>query len=450
MYNIFADSDVLYSPDLIEDGCIVISPKLTMELNKSGSLQFLIPPQNPLYGRLQKLKTIITLMQDDDQVWRGRVLQDERDFYNRRKMFCEGQLSFLLDSVMRPYSYTGTIRNYLNKFLTSHNEQVEEAKQFQLGTVTVEDSNDNIVRSTKEYKQTMDELMEKLPNSSLGGYITTTPLSNGKTAINYLADPGEECDQTILFGENLLDLTEYIDAENVFTVLIPLGAKKTETDENGNETELDERVTIEDVNGGLDYIEDETAIGLFGRIVRTETWDDVTISSNLITKGKAFLAEGIKMAVTLTVRAIDLHLIDVDTEKIKLGSHVRVVSEPHGLDSYFLCTKIELDLLNPENSTYTLGYGFKAMTERQVAAEKLASSAASTASAANTAASNASTAANSATNTAENAASTAENAASTAENANTTANNFWSWFPTITEEDEGKTLKIVDGKWTLV
>ena len=146
-------------------------------------------------------------------------------------------------------------------------------------------------------------------------------------------------------------------------VLIPLGAKQENESENADEQK---RLTIESVNDGKDYIENETAIGLFGRIVNTYTWDDVTQANNLLTKGKKYLEDAVKMAVTLKIKAVDLHLVDVNTESIKLGDYVRVVSEPHGLDEYFLCSKIVADLQNPDKTEFTFGVNFSAMTDKQI------------------------------------------------------------------------------------
>lgn len=435
MYAIFADEELLWSPNLSEEYPL-ISPKCKVKLNKAGSMEFTLPPGNPMYAKLKKLKTNITLQQDDETIWKGRVIHDEKDFFNRKKVYCEGQLSCLLDSIMRPYEYTGTVRGLMNKYISNHNEQVGEDKQFVLGSVTVMDTNDYIVRSNKEYTRTMDEMMGKLPNSVLGGYITTKFLSNGKTSINYLEEPGGLSSQVILFGENLLDITEYIDAENVFTVLIPLGKKaESEGDKEGS------RLTIESVNGGKDYIENTTAINLFGRITKTATWEDVTVASNLLTKGREYLENGIKMAVTLKIKAVDLHLIDVDTEKIALGNYVRVVSDPHELDSYFLCSEINIDLVNPDKTDYILGTGFQAMTDRQVASMKMA---------------------NTAYNTAESASETANNANNTVGDIvsgdyikrgefvayKEAADKKFAVFPSVTATDNGKVMKVVGGKWS--
>ena len=363
MYAIYADGNVLYSPLLVNEGYCVLSPKLTVELNKSGSLSFILPPGNMMYDSIQKLKTIITVLQDGDEVFRGRVLYDEKDFYNRKKIYCEGELSFLTDSIVRPYSFQGGVAELFAQYLNNHNNQVDEEKQFQVGLVTVTDPNDYITRESSDFPKSLDEMKAKLIDL-LGGYFRTRS-EDGVRYLDYVKDYGNISDQIIEFGSNLLDLTEYISAEDVFTVLIPLGAEQEDSD--GNSTG---RLTISSVNNGNDYIEDETAVSLFGRIWKVQEWDDVAVAENLLSKGTEYLKSGIEMAVSLSIKAVDARLLNVDTGRIKLGDQVRVVSLPHKLDKYFLCSKISYDLVNPENTNYTLGVAFSALTEKQASNEK--------------------------------------------------------------------------------
>ena len=101
-------------------------------------------------------------------------------------------------------------------------------------------------------------------------------------------------------------------SSGVFTVLIPLGART----ENEDGTE-GPRLTISSLyQDERDYLENTTAVNLFGRIVRTNVWDDVTVASNLRTKGQTFLNAGVEMAVTLSIKAVDLNLLDVNTGRI--------------------------------------------------------------------------------------------------------------------------------------
>lgn len=354
MYTIYADGQLIYAPNLIEDGYSVLSPKLTAELNKAGSLEFALPPTNPMYDGIQKMKSVLTAHQDGKEIFRSRCLNHEKDFYRRKKIYCEGDLAFLLDSVQRPYSFQGDVPELFRQFISNHNEQVDAFKRFVAGEITVTDANGYINREDKTYPNTLDEINSALIDTH-GGYIRTRLDTDGVRYVDLLADYNSVSSQVIEFGVNLLDITEYIKADDVFTVLIPLGA------------EVDgARLTIKSVNDGKDYIQNDAAISLFGRICKVETWDDVTEAKNLLSKGKAFLDAGIEMAVSLSIKAVDLHLIDVDTEQIRLGDRVRVISKPHGLDSYFLCSKIVLDLVSPDQSEYTFGASFKTLTEHQI------------------------------------------------------------------------------------
>lgn len=316
----------------------------------SGTISF------AMYSYSYYLQKITKVVQSKELFY-GRLLNTEKDFYKRQKAVCEGDLAYLVDSIQRPYDYTGDIPELFKQYITNHNEQVDEKKQFEVGTITVTDSNNYVHYSSVIYPNTLNEIKEKLIQTH-GGYIRTRA-SGKKRYVDYVVKPGVTNSQVIEFGTNLLDITEYVTAENVFTVLVPLG--KMLYDNDGNELG---RLTIKEVNDGKDYLESEVGINLFGRITRTQEWDDVTVADNLMTKGKAYLDDGITMAVSLKVKAVDLHLADVNTEMISVGDEVRVVSPPHDIDTYFLCTKIELDLLTPDNSVYEFGVSFSTLTGR--------------------------------------------------------------------------------------
>lgn len=365
MYTIYADEKLVYAPSLANEGYAVASPKVDVELNKAGSAEFVLPTNNVMYDSITKLKSTIVIYDEDDEIFRCRVTHDEKNFYNQKEVYCEGELSFLVDSVVRPYSFQGEVTELFTKYLSDHNSQVDPKKQFQVGIVTVTDPNDYITRESSDYPKSLDEMKAKLIDL-LGGYFRPR-LENGTRYLDYITDYGSVSDQVIEFGVNLLDLTEYISAEDVFTVLIPLGAEQEDSEGN-----LTGRLTIESVNDGKDYIEDETAVELFGRIWKVQEWDDVTVADNLLTKGTEALQSGIEMAVSLSIKAVDMHLLNVDTSRIKLGDQVRVVSVPHKLDKYFLCSKISYDLANPGNTVYTFGLNFSSLTDKMVSQQKSA------------------------------------------------------------------------------
>ena len=85
------------------------------------------------------------MYQDDNLLFRGRIIDDQSGFYNQKQVTCEGELAFLLDSIQRPYTYTGDIPAYFAQLITSHNSQVDEEHQFKVGNITVTDQNGYIL-----------------------------------------------------------------------------------------------------------------------------------------------------------------------------------------------------------------------------------------------------------------------------------------------------------------
>jgi hypothetical protein len=288
------------------------------------------------------------------------VIDSETDFYNRQKVTAQGELTFLNDSLLRPYDYTGTVSGYFTMLINQHNAQVDSEKQFRVGNVTVTDANDYIVRSNSEASKTWPEMKSKLLDL-LGGYIVPRyEVENGVEVeyLDYLSDSGGHNSQPIVFAENLLDLEQYIDASEVCTVLVPYGKSDGDTGI---------RLDIKTVNDGKDYLESETGIALFGRVVGTEVWDDVTQASNLKTKGQALLDSLILMAVQLTVKAVDLSRLGVNVDAIRIGEYNRVVSPPHSIDAWYQCSGITLRLDKIDGSEFSFGATGTTLTQYQAA-----------------------------------------------------------------------------------
>lgn len=347
MYRIYADQWLLHDDRLEE--LRVMSPKLALEVNTTGSLTFSIYPDHIHYSHIAKFKTIITVYQDDALLFRGRVLDDEIGFYNEKQVVCEGQLAFLLDSIQRPYEFTGSVLAYFTMLVNNHNSQVEAVKQFAVGNVTVTDPNDYIVRSNIDHVNTWEEVNKKLLDL-LGGFLQVR-FEEGIAYLDYLQDFSTLSTQSVEFGKNLLDLKIISRGEGLATALIPLGAKLK--DEEGQDT--DQRLTIESVNGGVDYIFNQDAVDEYGWIFETAVWDDVTEASNLLAKAQAHLAGLIDSVDLLELSAADLAKIDKTVGSFNLGTYVRVISKPHDIDQLMLVSKLDIELFNPAGNKLTLG-----------------------------------------------------------------------------------------------
>ena len=114
-------------------------------------------------------------------------------------------------------------------------------------------------------------------------------------------------------------------------------------------------MTIADVNGGLDYIADAEAVAQYGFIVKAATWDDVTEPGNLLTKGQAHLRELVKAWETIELSAADLAATGQEITSFHIGTQVRAISKPHGLDALFAVTKLSINLFKPAENRLVLG-----------------------------------------------------------------------------------------------
>lgn len=360
MYKIYADDNLIYDSTL-EDYKIT-KGQVSHEVNKSGSFTFTIYKDHPFFDRIIKLKTKITVYKNSDIVFQGRVLNDVNGFYNDKTFTCEGELSYFLDSIQRPWTFTGTPKDLVIQFINIHNEQVEESKRFLIGDITIFDNNDYINRENSEYEDTLTNINTRLLDT-LGGYIYISHTAEGKPIFNYYNDFPFSSEQTIEFGENLLDFTKTNNCQEVATAIIGLGAV-IETEKQTDEEKPKERVTFKDINGGLDYVMDAEAVEKYGKIFKVVVWDDVTEPENLLRKTREYLAESIKQNITIELSAIDLSLLDRQIDTFSLGDYITIISRPHGVNERLLLSKQTLDLLKPSNDKITLGYTYASFTDK--------------------------------------------------------------------------------------
>ena len=358
MYTINIDNRPLYNP--LHDDLALQSPELEEKASKAGTLTFTVPPTHAEFNNFVKLKTICSVYRDGGAypVWRGRVFYTKLNANGTLYVECEGLLAYLLDSNMRVYDYSGTLEGFLEFILNTHNAQVDDAKKITLGTVTVTDENDYIRRSSTQYITCWEALESGLVKTH-GGYVRLRYTDAG-TVLDYLSGTDADLNtatQVIEYGENITDIVQEISAEETYTACIPLGAKVAIETDTGETTE--QRLTVESVNGGIDYIVNDEAFAQYGWIcapIGETTWDDVTVSSNLLTKARAFLNNtGVKLKNTIKITSVDLHNSDAAIDGFRFLDRVRVQSTPHNISGVYIASAIKTPLDNPTGAVLTLG-----------------------------------------------------------------------------------------------
>lgn len=355
MYQIQCDGYILH--DTTIDDLKVINPKCSLEINKTGSLTFEIPPTHPYYDKIKKHTSEITLYQDDRVLFNGRVLNDESDFENVKVIECEGDLSYFIDSIQRPKVYnlngSNSIKEYLTDVVNIHNSQVDERKQFTVGNVTVTASTLNNVSNYGDTKTLLDNLTK-----TYGGMFKAR-YENGTKYLDYLGE-FTDCNQTIEFGKNLVDLTKYVKGEDVYTAIIPIGAKIKS--DSSSTSEIEERLTIESLSDSLDgtlqktddYVYDVEAVKKWGWIWKKLDLNKVENAEELLRVAKETLRNAVNDTLSIELTAVDLHLLNVNIDSISVGDKIRCISLPHSINTMLIVQNMGINIDNPASNTIKL------------------------------------------------------------------------------------------------
>ncbi|HBC98688.1 MAG TPA: hypothetical protein DC053_03765 [Lachnoclostridium sp.] len=365
MYRVTVKTDgveyLLHEPRDDSGELQLIDPTFPEEVGKNGTLTFTISPLHPNKDKIIPIASEIFIYKDNLKIFCCRMIDSESDFYNTGRATCEGELAFLLDSIQRPYEYTGSLYNYFAQLLNTHNSQVEERKRFLIGNVTI--AGTEITRSNSEYSSTMAEMLGQLTDIN-GGYLKVRYF-NDKKYLDYVSDYGGINSQVIRFGENIIDLKKHVEPTTLITALIPTGATIKSDDSAAEDTVVD----IKTVNGGKDYIYDTAAVAAYGWIWGEQSFEDITDPEALLTKARAYLEESVSIPETIELKAVDLSLLNVDYEALKLGYWTDIVSKPHGLSKRFLLSKKITNLADPAKNSIVLGQVIQTFTG-QAAKEK--------------------------------------------------------------------------------
>lgn len=392
---------LLYRPN--DPQALVLSPKLTREVSKGGSLVFTMTRDHAQYDMLQKLSTVVQVRRDGKEIWRGRVLKHEADFYNRRVVYCEGALSYFNDSSITPFNYKGTLRQFLQHLIDAHNDQVKsKMKCFQLGTVTaalgnlvVQFGDADQYGVGEDYGKVWD-ILDKLVLKVFGGYFYCGfDAATGYNVLNYCDQAVEAKRQTaqkIEYGRNLLNLSETTDATDLYTRIYPIGNKHTvDTSKwyyklmwwrDPSKDKHEERWGIMEADAatvaqylpasGYSYnleegwIQNDTAVQKFGIITRIVELD--TDSTNdTFAAGVQALQQNYAMKTSYVIRAVDLVDAGYDTDRLDFSMYSHIISKPHSVDAVMLCTKLVEPLEKPAQKEFTFGMTRRTLTDRQVA-----------------------------------------------------------------------------------
>lgn len=343
-YRLYANDELIFASDWADPEYQLISPIIKMETNKAGSVEFTILPRHPFYDTLSIMKTRIDVYRDEELIFSSRVLSNDTDTYKQRKVYCEGALAYLVDSIFGPSKGTRTTEEHFRLLIDSHNAQVEDTKKFTVGSIEIDEKAESHIFGEDNYRETFSAIQSDMIDS-FGGYLRIR-YENGVRYIDYLKSYNTTSSQTIEFGQNLIDLMNKQTGEDLFTVLLPIGKDKLTIEAAGDSQKYTH-------NGK--YLENAEAIASYGRILKTEDFGDITDARTLMEKAEKYMTDNYKgIPPELSIKAIDLHQFYPTVRPFNLGDSITVKSPIHGVERILICTAIEINIKDPSKTQYTL------------------------------------------------------------------------------------------------
>lgn len=214
----------------------------------------------------------------------------------------------------------------------------------------------------KNFGVTWDILQSELTDV-YGGYFVVRYSDDGKTRyLDYLADVAESNTQTVEFGVNMLDLNNYVKADDIVTRVIAVGYKT-----KGWWIFKSTKTIQETAN-------DRAAQSVYGIITRVIVIDGKSITrQKLLDAANEELSKNLRYLDGMEISAVDLRDAGIDTERLGWMKKTHILSKPHGLDTWLVLTKVVEPLDAPDKKKFTFGTSFYSISDLQALSSHKAS-----------------------------------------------------------------------------
>jgi hypothetical protein len=360
---------------LLTDTRLPTMPTVTMlevleTANAAPTLMFKIPVNHPNYTHL-RLRGWVELAEvgGNKQVFRITNIQIGSAI---AKVYGEGIQAVFNDTlIIAPCEFSGTPVAFIDMVLARHNAQAIQAdgtpdpfRQIVRGTISDDlDPNNNIVRRVDAETpiSTAEFLRRSTYESTLGGQFRVRTTTSG---VNYLdwVSGGALNLQIIRYTDTLQSWGQHADVTNVATACFPTGARMGD--------ELDSpRLTLDASTAGALFLfrdpdtkkdrygfYNSNAVDLYGLVIGTNTWDDVTTPTVLLQRAVDWTAQQMVTKITVDATCVDKHLFDPSVSPLNVGEKIRFVGPTLlNIDMILTVKSVRCDYLDAARWEVSLG-----------------------------------------------------------------------------------------------
>ena len=444
---------IIHSP--VDDERQVHNARVEMRANGISTLTFTMAPNHPYVSRIELLRysgwqggNSVNLYFDDKQLFHGVVTSKSEDMDGQISVECRDDLTLLENALVIPSVGETTAYLALSNIIEKYNEMAPNGMKFRVRQAPQE--NVSLVEFVKP--TSVWDIIKKTMIDPFDCSVRIVGDSDGYRNIYVQKLEEGDPEQTVTFGDNLIDYQSEVFTSELYTAVVPVGGNYNIYTSYGwnNEIRMYRAASVGDTviciyflgtfyNGDvLLFGEDEYIVESSNVVVReidssekrylyTEVViksaveralsanqtgrkisaprDKLTrprmldnVSDRVITDsdGRTYIKRGItlydrdavarygfrayvldmpdekhsdtllasaleslhnhpKTNFTLEVSAVDMALYSSGYEHMAVGESVRVVSEPHGIDTVMVVTGMSIDLDDVGNTKYTFG-----------------------------------------------------------------------------------------------
>lgn len=328
--DINGNDEILYYPS--DEQSSIYDTQLKQSVGECGEFTFKVPFNNAFYNLIAEYK-VVTIIRDDAEYWRGYIKEITTDFDNSLEVYCIEDLGWLnYEFPASPEQKEITKLQQFQNLLNRYNGLIGvkgTKKTFDIGYITIPSAQDKWNYTTTYEMSTLDCLRLIAGDK---GYVRVRR-QNGKRYIDIvtLEDYGNQTDQAIQFGDNLLDYTKELNTSYMLNVIYPYGK------------ELEDNELYKDYKQRLagTPLEDAASIAKYGRIAKNiffETDDLKTLNSQAAT----YLKQNARPRTTIDLTAVDMSELGLSYSKLKLGDKLEIIAEPFGFSGGDFITVVQM------------------------------------------------------------------------------------------------------------
>lgn len=356
---------------IVSGGQHIFDPKLTLEADASGSLEFTIDETNVNFYRKIGFGHEIEMFENSEEypLFSGRMAETKMDYYGRQTIYCEGPLSYLQDTVFfptkktydNPYAFISEVIGYHNLQINSSKTNKMKNKLLYVETKYITYKSTTKIDVDVGYEKSWDVLKRYLIDK-LGGHLFVKYGGRDKNGYRkvYIVYsnlyPFGTHNQTIEISKNLIDFQNSTKIGDHVNGIIPY-CRNPKYGEEGQSEYLNitvasaktETITNSGVTNHLvheeksNWIYNQEDMANYGCLFQAVQYDNIETPEALLDAAFATLKTVNYDPITVSVNAVDLNYVKPrNYSAFKLGYRAQVIAKNY--NQTIPITKVEIDM----------------------------------------------------------------------------------------------------------